>query len=80
MLCFRSHPPGLTDGEAINRLNVRLLEELNATGRLFLSHTTLNGATALRLCIGQTNVTRRHATSAWALIQDTARTLTTGTA
>jgi aromatic-L-amino-acid decarboxylase len=75
VLCFRYHPPDVTDIEVLNRMNACLLEALNQTGRLFLSHTTLNGAYVLRLCIGQTNVTRRHATEAWALIQEKARAL-----
>ena len=75
VLCFRYHPSGTDDRERLNSLNARLLETLNETGRMFLSHTTLNGAYALRLCIGQTTVTRRHALEAWALLQHTARAL-----
>jgi len=75
VLCFRYHPPPISQEEEVNLLNARLLESLNQTGRLFLSHTMLNGLYTLRLCIGQTNVTRRHAVEAWELIQKTARSL-----
>ena len=75
VLCFRYHPAGLDDELRLNTVNATLLEALNQTGRLYLSHTKLNGAYALRLCFGQTNVTERHATEAWTLIQNTARSL-----
>jgi aromatic-L-amino-acid decarboxylase len=75
LLCFRHRPPGVADGEAVDRLNQALVERLNATGKLFLTHTRLGGAYAVRLSIGQTTTEARHVDAAWRLIQDTARTL-----
>ena len=75
LLCFRHRPPGVADGEALDRLNEALVERLNATGKLFLTHTRLGGAYAVRLSIGQTTTEARHGDAAWRLIQDTARTL-----
>jgi aromatic-L-amino-acid decarboxylase len=46
----------------------RLLESLNASGRMFLTHTTLNGRYALRMCIGQANTRPEHVRAAWELI------------
>jgi aromatic-L-amino-acid decarboxylase len=74
-ICFRYHPAGITDDQALNALNARLLETLNATGKLFLTHTKLSGKFTLRLVIGQTNVQQDHVTRAWDLICETARTL-----
>jgi aromatic-L-amino-acid decarboxylase len=54
-------------------LNRRLLDRLNQTGKLYLSHTVLNGRYALRFCVGQTCTELHHVRSAWELIQDTAR-------
>ena len=42
-----------------------LLERLNASGALYLTHTRLNGRYALRLCVGQTHTTRAHVRKAW---------------
>jgi aromatic-L-amino-acid decarboxylase len=65
LVCFRH-----TGGDDINR---RLLDRLNQSGRLYLTHTTLNGRFTLRLCVGQTRTEERHVEQAWQLIQDTAK-------
>jgi aromatic-L-amino-acid decarboxylase len=50
----------------------RLLEALNASGKIFLNHTKLNGKLTLRLCIGQASTQRRHVEQVWKLIQEMA--------
>lgn len=77
-VCFRFAPPGLTDPGAIDALNADLLERLNATGSLFMTHTRLNGAFAIRMVIGQTNVQQRHVDRAWTLIREAALGLAAG--
>jgi aromatic-L-amino-acid decarboxylase len=59
-------------GEAFSR---RLLDELNAGGALYLTHTVLGDRFALRLCVGQTFTQRRHVQSAFEHILETARRL-----
>lgn len=54
--CFRLQPPGLEAPDALNRLNEAFLEEINREGKLFLTHTKINGLYTLRLIIGQTYV------------------------
>ena len=76
-VCFRYHPRGLEDPDGLNRLNMRLMEGLNAGGRLYLTHTQLASRVALRLVASQTNVAERHIESAWKEIRDTARALRT---
>lgn len=49
--CFRFVAPHVTDGDATNRLNQQILERLLASGRMYLSPTTLEGRYALRVCI-----------------------------
>lgn len=49
-VCFRAHPTGLDESE-LDALNERLMHSLNATGRIFLSHTRLNGQYVLRLVV-----------------------------
>lgn len=51
--------------------NRRLLEEVNATGKVFLSHTELNGRFVLRIAIGNLGTTRDDVEQAWKLIGDT---------
>src|SRR5256712_4608114 len=59
-------------GDDFNR---RLLERLNQSGKLYLTHTVLNGLYVLRFCVGQTHTERRHVLQAWELIQQTARAI-----
>jgi aromatic-L-amino-acid decarboxylase len=74
-LCFRFKPKGVTGTEALNRLNANLMETLNDTGKIYLTHTKLRGIYTLRLVIGQTNQTRDHVLAAWKRIKETAREL-----
>jgi aromatic-L-amino-acid decarboxylase len=57
LVCFR-----LKCGDQANHT---LMERLNASGDLFLTHTKLNGKFTLRLCVGQTNTEERHVERAW---------------
>jgi aromatic-L-amino-acid/L-tryptophan decarboxylase len=74
-ICFRYVPPGMTDPAAIDAFNAELLERLNATGSLYMTHTRLRGAFTIRMVIGQTNVQQRHVDRAWSLIHEMAVTL-----
>jgi len=64
LVCFR-----LKSGDQANQ---RLLDALNRSGDLYLTHTRLNDRMALRLCVGQTNTTERHVRNAWRRIQEEA--------
>lgn len=60
-VCFRARPRDLKRSESqLNSLNRRLLEEVNAEGRVFLSHTELGGRFALRLAVGNIRTTGEH--------------------
>lgn len=72
-ICFRYRPRHVTDEEELNRMNADLMHRLNATGKLFLTHTKLNGRFTLRLVVAQTNVEERHVLAAWEMIQKMAR-------
>ena len=61
LVCFRL----LADDAA----NEALLNRLNASGRLYLTHTKLRGQYVLRLCVGQAHTERRHVEAAWQAIQ-----------
>jgi aromatic-L-amino-acid/L-tryptophan decarboxylase len=64
LVCFRHR-----GGDAINQ---GLLDRLNSSGELFLTHTRLDGKLTLRLSIGGTWTERRHVERAWRLIQQEA--------
>ena len=61
LVCFR-HTGG-------DELNQRLLENLNQSGDLYLTHTKLNDQYVLRFCVGQTTTAYSHVQHAWKLIQ-----------
>ena len=71
VVCFRAKPVEtiLTD-EALDDLNARVLNNINATGEVFLSHTRLNNQIALRLAIGNIRTTERHVRRAWQLLNE----------
>jgi aromatic-L-amino-acid decarboxylase len=68
VVCFRHAPPGL-GGDATDLHNVRLMEDVNATGEAFLSATKLDGRVALRLAIGNQRTTRDDVRAAWDLLR-----------
>jgi aromatic-L-amino-acid/L-tryptophan decarboxylase len=74
VVCFRFYPEGLSEN-VLNKLNEKLNHHLNDTGRLYLSHTVVNGKYTLRMVTGQTNVTFNHVEKAWTLIKESARSL-----
>jgi aromatic-L-amino-acid/L-tryptophan decarboxylase len=57
LVCFR-----LKSGDDANQ---RLMDRLNRSGDLYLTHTKLSGKLTLRLCVGQTNTEERHVKKAW---------------
>ncbi|MBI5404096.1 MAG: aspartate aminotransferase family protein [Ignavibacteriae bacterium] len=74
VICFRYKPDGKTE-EELNMLNEKILHSVNSTGKMYFTHTKLNGKYTLRLVIGQTNVTQNHLEKSWKLINETAKSL-----
>jgi aromatic-L-amino-acid/L-tryptophan decarboxylase len=62
LVCFR-----LKSGDERNQ---RLMDALNRSGDLYLTHTRLSDKLTLRMSIGQTNTKRRHVEKAWRRIQE----------
>lgn len=73
-VCFRYKPGNKTE-EELNVLNEKLLEKINSSGKLFLSHTKLNRKFVMRLTIGSIRHERRHIVEAWELIKENAEKL-----
>jgi aromatic-L-amino-acid decarboxylase len=72
VICFRCHPPGLEDEAALERLNSGILERVNASGEVFISHTKLKGRYCLRLAIGHLQTGLEHVQRAYQLICEAA--------
>ncbi|HJR59130.1 MAG TPA: aminotransferase class I/II-fold pyridoxal phosphate-dependent enzyme [Vicinamibacterales bacterium] len=69
VVCFRALAPGLTSDSDVDTLNERILETVNRSGEVFVSHTRLNGRFAIRLAIGNLHTTERHVARAWELLR-----------
>jgi aromatic-L-amino-acid decarboxylase len=74
VVCFR-YARGTGSPEDDDRLNERLMAEVNAAGPVFMSHTKLRGRLVLRLAIGNLRTTREHVKRAWELIRRAAASL-----
>jgi aromatic-L-amino-acid decarboxylase len=74
VVCFRYAPAGRSEAE-IEALNARLLDAVNATGDLFLSHTKIDGTYALRLAIGNMRTQPSDVELAWRVLLDQAARL-----
>jgi aromatic-L-amino-acid/L-tryptophan decarboxylase len=71
VVCFRWKPAGTAIGdEALDAANEQIIEEVNETGDVFLSHTRLNGRLALRVAIGHLRTTEVHVRRVWDLLQE----------
>ncbi len=84
---FRHVPPGVGTsgsgprdeagspqaGPLQDRLNLAILDRVNASGRAFLSHTRLDGRVALRLAVGNLRTREEHVRRAWELLNAAAR-------
>jgi len=67
LVCFRHQ-----GGDAFNQ---RLMNRLNTSGKLYLTHTKLEERFTLRFCVGQTATEERHVTAAWERIRAEAAAL-----
>ncbi len=72
-VCFRAHPQGLDDEETLNKYNEDLMNAVNETGQIFISHTKLQGRYTLRLAIGNIRTQEKHIKQAWTLLQEVSR-------
>ena len=66
LVCFRACPADVDD---LNALNEKIMNDINASGEAFLSHTKLNGKYTLRLSVGSIRVEERHLRKVWDLLK-----------
>jgi aromatic-L-amino-acid decarboxylase len=75
-VCFRYRPRRLAGREDeaevhanLDDLNTRLMDAVNRTGKVFLSHTRLGDRFTIRLAIGNLRTEPRHVALAWTLLR-----------
>jgi aromatic-L-amino-acid/L-tryptophan decarboxylase len=68
LVVFRHRPPGIPEAE-VDGHNERILEEVNATGRVFLSHTRVRGRLGLRVAVGNLRTDEARLAEAWRLLR-----------
>jgi aromatic-L-amino-acid decarboxylase len=81
-VCLRFRPHDLATRSDAHEVATRLdawnraiLEHVNRTGRIFLSHTTLGGRFTIRVSIGNPRQTDEHVRTCWDLLQEAAATV-----
>ncbi|MDM7921518.1 MAG: pyridoxal-dependent decarboxylase, partial [Pyrinomonadaceae bacterium] len=67
LVCFRACPAGVSDLDAFNE---KLMNDINASGEAYISHTKLNGKFTLRLSVGSIHVEERHLKKTWQILND----------
>jgi aromatic-L-amino-acid decarboxylase len=71
-ICFRYKPAGYSG--SLNELNSNLMEQINKTGKIFLSHTKLNGNFVIRLVVSGIRTEESHVLGAWETIKSVIKT------
>jgi aromatic-L-amino-acid decarboxylase len=73
-VCFRWRPAkgGLSEAE-LDRRNAAIMDVVNRSGEVFLSHTRLDGRFTIRVAIGNLRTEERHVARTWELLREAAR-------
>ncbi len=66
LVCFR-YNPGNLNVEELNKLNEKLLNSINKSGKAFITHTKLGDNYTIRVVIGQTYIEERNVDELWEL-------------
>ena len=55
--------------DLLDELNARMMDAVNRTGEVFLSHTRLRDRFTIRLAVGNLRTEERHVERAWELLR-----------
>jgi aromatic-L-amino-acid decarboxylase len=69
LVCFRFHPKGVEDESSLDLLNEKILKKINRSGKIFLTHTRLNGKYVIRFVAGQTHTSAEQIRKGWEYIK-----------
>jgi aromatic-L-amino-acid decarboxylase len=73
-VCFRHVPAALAHDDAlVDAHNAAMMEAVNRSGAVFLSHTKLGGRFTIRLAVGNLRTERRHVQGAWDALERAAK-------
>jgi aromatic-L-amino-acid decarboxylase len=82
VVCFRAITRRQSEGgpgaaaEELNDFNRRLIEAVNATGQVYLTHTLLGERVAMRLAVGNVLTTEHHLARVYKFIKERAASMT----
>jgi aromatic-L-amino-acid/L-tryptophan decarboxylase len=71
-VCFRWRGDARLSDEELDTRNAAIMDAVNRTGDVFLSHTRLDGRYVIRLSIGNIRTELRHVERAWELLREAA--------
>jgi aromatic-L-amino-acid decarboxylase len=81
-VCFRYRPAAVAGRDddpgvrsRLDDLNMRLMDAVNRTGEVFMSHTRLLDRFTIRLAVGNLRTEARHVERAWELLRTEAARL-----
>ncbi len=74
-ICFRAHPADYNSDEKLNELNENLMEAVNKTGKIFITHTKLNNRFVLRLVISGLRTEEKHVNLAEEILNNTLKNI-----
>jgi aromatic-L-amino-acid decarboxylase len=74
VVVFRCRPDGSSESD-LETLNSRIIDGVNATGEVFLSHTKAKGRYGIRLAVGNLRTQHEHVARAWQLVRENASSL-----
>ncbi|ELR70573.1 Aromatic-L-amino-acid decarboxylase [Fulvivirga imtechensis AK7] len=70
LICFRLRPYQAESLEEINQRNKNLMDKLNASGKIYLTHTKIGDKLVLRMVTGQTYLTEADVRRSWEVIKE----------
>src|SRR5207249_7568693 len=70
VVCFRFTTAG--DDQKVDTINSKIVEQINASGRAYLTQTKLRGRAVMRIGLGNILTTEQHLQNVWELIRQTA--------
>jgi aromatic-L-amino-acid decarboxylase len=69
-ICFRAVPKRIKSENELNQFNKKLMDNINETGKTFLSHTVLNGKFTIRVVISGIRTEKKDVEEVWKIINE----------